>query len=379
MTNLARFTIAGTPSSQRGYDVDPGATPALQLEGSASLVGRTTFEVYSASDPLSPRCSPGAPVLTLTGSTSGQSVDATTPGAVVTVSAGMPSVRAPHAWMVRCKVDGGVKQDGSVDPDKVFERLMVMRSVLGRRKILPGERDEYSPTESWASAVNDLADESETDLGAPGLVDVIDANYGISLYGGKVASWRGRLGCVARPLVASQSLLTYGTRQFVEFNGTTHGMLIAFPGLMRATRSLSIHVHGVALDDSARAQTLVSLRSTDLSVARLTLNHSAYQNIIASGSNSTVAATSATGWEANQERVWSAVRDVSGATAYVNGASVATASASTSEPLSDYVYLTIGHKNSGEYFSGAIRRIAIYTVPHTASDVAAIDALWRGK
>ena len=152
MTNLARFTIAGTPSSQGGYDVSPSATPVLALEGSSSLVGRVTFEYVTATD--------GAPALTLNnGVTTGAAVDAVTPSSTVTISAGIPTVRAPHLWALRCKVNGGTNPDGSVNPDYVFTRFIAMRNSLGRRKILYSERGEYSPTMAWAEAFNGLIDD----------------------------------------------------------------------------------------------------------------------------------------------------------------------------------------------------------------------------
>lgn len=159
MTNIARFTIAGTPSSDRRYDVAPGGTPVLQLEQSSSLVWRVTFEVRSAQTD-SPRATRNAPTLTLNngaGST-GQSVDATTPAASVTISSGIPSERAAHLWEIRCKVNGGTNPDGTPNPDWVFSRYMAMRSVQGLRKLLGSERDEYDTIDSWAGAINELID-----------------------------------------------------------------------------------------------------------------------------------------------------------------------------------------------------------------------------
>lgn len=158
MTNLARFTIDGTPSSQGGYDVDPGDAPVLALEASSQLVGRVTFEVHSATAG-SPRATTGAPTLTLNnGITTGQALDAATPASTVTISAGIPASRAPHLWEVRCKVNGGTNTDGSVNPDYVFSRFIAMRTANGRRKIMPSERGEYDTVEAWASAFNEFVE-----------------------------------------------------------------------------------------------------------------------------------------------------------------------------------------------------------------------------
>jgi hypothetical protein len=170
-TNLAKFTIDGDPSSNRGYDVDPGATPELKLEGTPNVVVRqVTFEVYDPSGSTVARCSKDAPTLTLdNGSETGQSVDAATPSSGVEISAGIPANRGGgHLWEVDCKVNGGVDADGKVNPDYVFSRFIALRSVAGLRKIIPSERDEYS-IETWSEAQNEIIEylESQTkELGA---------------------------------------------------------------------------------------------------------------------------------------------------------------------------------------------------------------------
>lgn len=244
------------------------------------------------------------------------------------------------------------------------------RIVLGER--LDSSFDDETRTLTLGGTAGLVHNES-------GLVDLFDTSVGLERYNSRVAALRGLRNHVARPFTSDMLIYNVQGRDFISFNGTTQGMLACFPELRRTTRSLAIYVHGVAQDESARTQTVAGLRTTDLSSTRLDLTHNAYQNFVASGANATVTATSATGWEQSQERVWAAVRTATDVTSYVNGVQVATASASTSEPLSDYIHLTIGNANASNWFSGIIRRIAIFTVPHIAADVAAIDALWRGK
>ncbi len=158
MTNLARFTIDADPSANRGYDVQPGATPALQLEGTPNAVVRqVTYQVHDVSEPDSPRATKDAPTLTLdNGAATGQSVDAATPGAVVDVTSGIPTIAGDgHLWGVRCLVNGGIDADGRVNEDYTFSRVLCLRSAFGVRKILAAERTEYS-ADTWSEAQNEL-------------------------------------------------------------------------------------------------------------------------------------------------------------------------------------------------------------------------------
>ena len=398
MTNLARFTISGTPSSQGGYDVDPGETPQLQLEASAALVGRATFEVYSPSNPLSPRATPAAPTLTLTGATSGQSVDAASPSAVVTVSAGIPALRTAHAWAIRCKVDGGVNHDGSVNPDKVFERLMVMRSALGRRKIIPSERGEYSTTESWASAVNDFADEAFTRATfEPGLLVDLNADFGIETRSGYLVGWRDQLcGKIARPLtddmVVNESTLS-GGRRAVQFNGTTHGMTLEIPELRRNNASLIVAMH-LQAGSSVDQQYLISLPKSENDLTSVigldfvgggftTRSYGHFQN------DTFATVVNHTDPYQDTELVLEGVRDSRNATLHLfrNGVrrsgTEGTVQIDLLAPQPTFTTLYIGHDPSSGTgrFSGVIRRIAVYggfVASQLVANAAARDALWRG-
>lgn len=243
------------------------------------------------------------------------------------------------------------------------------RVVLGTR--LDSSFDDETKTLTLGGTAGRVHDES-------GLVELFDTSIGLERYNLRVAALRGLRNHVARPHTNDMLINNFQGRDFISFNGTTQGMITCFPELNRATRSLAIYVHGVALDSSARTQSLVALRSTDLITTRLELSHNVTNNVIASGSNATVSTASATGWENAEERVWAAVRTVSGVTLYVNGAQVATAEAATTDPTLDYIYLEIGNNRTAYRFNGLIRRIAVYAVPHAAADVAAIDSLWRG-
>jgi hypothetical protein len=162
--NLARFTIQGSPSSARGYDTVSGASLVLQLEALTGVVRRVTYEVYSASDDKSPRASKGAALLTLVGSSTGQKVDAATPATAVSLN--VPATGAA-SWVVRCLVNGGLDRNDRPSADFVFERLVCVRSALGRRKIIATEGTQYSAG-GWADNQND-----DVDVVPPGGGDVL--------------------------------------------------------------------------------------------------------------------------------------------------------------------------------------------------------------
>lgn len=155
MSNLALFTIDGDPSSNRGFDVDPSDTPVLQIESLSPAVWRVQFKVKSATNTV--RATNGAPTLTLDNtSETGQEIEPLTLGGTVTISAGIPAVRAPHLWEILCVVNSG--GTGGVDPDCYFARFVAMRSSSGARKVMAFERDEYDPIDSWAGAINELVE-----------------------------------------------------------------------------------------------------------------------------------------------------------------------------------------------------------------------------
>lgn len=158
--NLARFVIEGSvagvsPAENRGFDAAAGEGLAFRLEdGASNRVQSFQIQVYSPTNTNSPRCTKGAPLLTLVGKTSGQSVEAATPSADITTT--MPG-SGVHGWMVVATVNGGVNADGVVDPNYRFARMVVMRTGAGTRKMISLEATEYQP-EGWAEAYNELVD-----------------------------------------------------------------------------------------------------------------------------------------------------------------------------------------------------------------------------
>lgn len=164
MTNLARFEIEGSvgglsPSTDLGYDGVHEEDLTLRLEGDVASVARTwEVQVYSPDNSLGPRASKDAPLLTLVGATSGQNVSATSPGSDITTA--LPA-SGTHAWVMRSLVDDGNDSDGNPDPDRVFERMVVIRNTDGHRKIIAIESTQYQK-EGWSEAHNEIVDTFET-------------------------------------------------------------------------------------------------------------------------------------------------------------------------------------------------------------------------
>lgn len=154
MTNLARFKIGTSPSTDLGYEATTDGPLALQLEASSGLIRSTTFQVYDLLEPRSPLASLTAPALSLSnGTTSGTQVNASSPTAVVNASCpGGFLGSGRSSWIVRCLVNGGLNAQGKPDPDLVFERMIIHR-VGGRRAIVPGERTQASPRGPWDEIV----------------------------------------------------------------------------------------------------------------------------------------------------------------------------------------------------------------------------------
>lgn len=152
--NLARFTVNASPSTARGYDGTNSQALIFALEAVTGAVQRWTLEVYSPLDGNSPLASKGAPLLTLVGATSGQKVNAATPSASIT---GTLPASGYHTYKVRSTVNGGLDAYGRPSPDLVFERIVVIRTPAGRRKILATESSEYEAA-GWAGAQNDDVD-----------------------------------------------------------------------------------------------------------------------------------------------------------------------------------------------------------------------------
>lgn len=164
MANLARFTINATPSSSPGFDGSVSQALTFALESVASLVQQWTLSVTDVNDTTSPASSKSAPPLSLVGATTGQKVNAATPASSITTTLPASGV---HSWIVRSQVNGGKNPDGSVNPDYTAERMVVIKTGSGLRKIVYAESTQYG-TRGWADAQNDLIDAGAGPLLAPG-------------------------------------------------------------------------------------------------------------------------------------------------------------------------------------------------------------------
>lgn len=147
----------------RGFQAANGQSLSLKLRN-PSGASTVVFQVYNpaavdttlgiAANP--PRASNGAPVLTLVGATSGQSVSPTTVGGTVTVA--MPG-SGSHSYLIRCVVNGGRRPlpNGStvVDPSLVYERGVYIPTGFSTRKIIATESAQFT-VDGWAEAINDL-------------------------------------------------------------------------------------------------------------------------------------------------------------------------------------------------------------------------------
>jgi hypothetical protein len=163
--NLAKFTINASASSPGGFSATVSQVLTMALEGGpANVVNRWTLQVFDAADASSPLASKNAPSLTLVGGTSGQKVDAATPGTSITTT--MPS-SGVHSWLVRSLVNGGLNAKGKADPEYVYERLVYIPTGSALRKVIATEGTAAS-SRGWADAQNDLIDAGAGPLTAPG-------------------------------------------------------------------------------------------------------------------------------------------------------------------------------------------------------------------
>lgn len=148
---LASFKIrnltaggAWSPSTDGGFDADPGDELELQLESSPAPAVDLT--IFSCTDRSKGRSAPVfAPV-------SGQ---AATPTSAVTLT--LPSTER-GTWAIQCQVNGG--GDGSIASiaDTTTTRYVAVRTAnLNLRHLLSGERTEYE-TDGWAVAIQELDD-----------------------------------------------------------------------------------------------------------------------------------------------------------------------------------------------------------------------------
>lgn len=160
----ALFTIDGDTSNQ-GFDADPDDVLSLRLKTLPPAgVATVLFQVFSpdgfddelgiAANP--PRSSPGAPLLTLVGATSGQAVSPAAVDGVVTVT--MPD-EGGYSFIVRCVVNGGMGTlpDGRTGPlpSLIHERMIAVRDENGCRAVIATETSQYSD-DGWAGALNEM-------------------------------------------------------------------------------------------------------------------------------------------------------------------------------------------------------------------------------
>ena len=187
----ARFTINGSPSSDRGYDADASDDLLLELEAPTADVYKVQFSAWDPADPDSPLASKDAPALGL------DPVDgvALSPNDGVLVT--LPAVGV-HSYTLRARINDGVEAaTGRVVPEWTFERIVSVRSGNGLRKIIPGESTQYS-ARGWADAQNEEVDQAAA--GGAG--------------GGNVFVFPLQAGAVSTALGSSGSRLSLGAVPF---------------------------------------------------------------------------------------------------------------------------------------------------------------------
>lgn len=173
----ALFTINGDDSDQ-GFEATPGQTLELRLKQlPVAGVSSVLYQVFSvgfepslgiAGNP--PLQSPGAPLLTLEGATTGSAVAPVGLDGIVTCTLpevddvlpgadGDVTVALGHAWIIRCIVDGGfgALPDGRTGPrpELVHERLVCLRDEAGCRDIVRSETTQQT-ADGWALAFREL-------------------------------------------------------------------------------------------------------------------------------------------------------------------------------------------------------------------------------
>jgi hypothetical protein len=164
MVTTALFDI-NADGEDRGFQATPSQVLTLRLRPPVAVdVGSVVFQVYSESafdpdqgiDVNPPRASKDAPLLTIVGATSGQSVSPSTPSGTVSIT--LPA-SAGHSYLVRCIVNGGWRAlpgGGSVfDPQLIHHRGVWIPTGFGTRKIIGTEVNEFT-VGGWADAINDM-------------------------------------------------------------------------------------------------------------------------------------------------------------------------------------------------------------------------------
>lgn len=136
-----------------------------------------------------PPASKGAPLLTLVGDTSGQSVTKDRNGVITSTFPGA----GINSWLVRSIVNGGFDRFGKPDPNLFHERLIAnLGPITNLHKPVITELQQFEPN-SWAGVISDLIDALEAGGGGGGGLVV----GGVPLFG-DVPTWNGS-GAVWQP------------------------------------------------------------------------------------------------------------------------------------------------------------------------------------
>lgn len=146
-TSNAEFSITGSvsgasPFADVGFDAVEGETLTFQLEASPGLDIRSTL--FSVE-----RVAQAGQSMALSGS----GVPPTPLGVVTsTVPTGLA------AYLMQCKVNGGVDAGAVIVPSWTKQRIVVVRSLDGLRQMVPTERQQYDALYGWVEAFNLLVD-----------------------------------------------------------------------------------------------------------------------------------------------------------------------------------------------------------------------------
>lgn len=149
ITNLARFTINGTPSEdsngKRGYDAGAGENLAITLEANPALgVLTITFDVYDSTKATSPLNSLYSSALTFVeNGAKSYSSSATNTTVHITV----PPTADISSYTIRATA-------ATATGAQIFERLLCVRKN-GLRMTVPSESLQYAQR-GWSDALNEL-------------------------------------------------------------------------------------------------------------------------------------------------------------------------------------------------------------------------------
>lgn len=148
-TNLARFTINGTPSEdangKRGYDAGAGEALAITLEANPALgVLTITYDIYDSTKTTSPLNSLYASNLTFT-ENGAKSYSSSATNSTVHIT--IPPTADISSYTIRATA---VTATGA----QIFERLVCVRKN-GLRMTIPAESLQYAQR-GWSDALNEL-------------------------------------------------------------------------------------------------------------------------------------------------------------------------------------------------------------------------------